>query len=60
MPSGHDLSSARNSTGQGKRKLKKTAAESGKSGVAAFYKRNRLAIFTASQGYSQNHAAQNH
>jgi hypothetical protein len=50
MPSGHDLSSARNSTGQGKSKLKKTVVEPGKRGGQAFYKRNRLAIFTPVSG----------
>jgi hypothetical protein len=32
LPSGYDLSSARNSTGQGKRKLKKTVTEMKKKG----------------------------
>src|SRR5260370_14434884 len=46
LPSGYDLSSARNSTGQGKRKLKKTEVRGGNSGEPSFYRREKLAILT--------------
>jgi len=51
MPSDLGVSSARNSTGQGKTKLKKSCREEVKREEREFYRRNRVARFTGAKGW---------